>query len=317
MTTPLSSQSQPVIALLSTALDMMFLKTPLTDYVSPENLRIWPQDPIDDADVAICWHPPAGVMSTLPRLRLIHSIAAGVDNILTDSTIPDLPVCRIVDQGHAQGMAQFALWATLYFHRQFDTVLAQQKTQTWQAPVQRAAGDVTVGIMGWGNLGRAVGHTLQPLGYKVRGWARSPKTESGIEMFHGDDGRTAFLSGCDILICLLPLTPETEGLMNADLFRTLPQGAAVINIGRGEQLVEDDLIAALDSGHLRGAVLDVFTQEPLPASHPLWSHDKVLVTPHMASVANPKDIAAQIMANVNHLYRGEPLANKVDRSQGY
>ena len=315
---PLSkAPSRPVVALLSTHLDMDFMRGPLQKELPEVAIRKWPDEDVSDADFAVCWRPPHGVMAGMPRLRLLHSIAAGVDNILADPELPDLPVCRVVDENHARGMAEYVLWSVLYFHRRFDSVLRRQAEGVWAPPRQRAAGEVTVGIMGWGNLGRSVGGALRAFGYKVRGWARTPREVPDIEFFAGASEREAFLRGTDILICLLPLTDETNGILNAGLFASLPEGAALVNIGRGEQLNEADLLAALDAGHLRGAVLDVFAQEPLPPESPLWAHPRVVVTPHIASTADPRTIADQIGTNIRRVLAGEALVNEVDRRRGY
>ncbi|PTW58991.1 glyoxylate/hydroxypyruvate reductase A [Breoghania corrubedonensis] len=293
------------------------MRAPLQRELPDAEIRKWPDEDVSDADFAVCWRPPHGVMAGMPKLRLVHCIAAGVDNILADPDLPDLPLCRVVDENHARGMAEYVLWSVLHFHRRLDSALRRQAEGVWAPSRQRAAGDVTVGIMGWGNIGRSVGCTLNAFGYKVRGWARTPREEEGIELFTGAKEREDFLRGTEILICLLPLTEETRGILDADLFAGLPKGAAVVNIGRGEQLNEPDLLAALDAGHLRGAVLDVFEQEPLPPENPLWAHPRVIVTPHIASTADPRTIAAQIGANIRHALAGEALVNEVDRHRGY
>lgn len=307
----------PHIALISTNLDLTFLKEPLRRAMPGARVGIWPHDDVGDAEIAVCWKPPAGMLASMPNLKLVHSIAAGIDTIFADPQLPDVPVCRVVDRAHALGMAEYALWATLLFHRKMDCFLRNARLRTWERPQQIPAHGYGVGILGFGAIGRVVGARLAGLGYKVRGWARSPRSESGVEMFFGPDGLDPFLAGCDLLICLLPLTAETHGILNGSLFERLPQGAAIVNMGRGEHLVEDDLLAALDGGRLRGAVLDVFHEEPLPAASPLWEHPRIFVTPHIASLPDPDDVAGQIAENALRLREGRPLLNAGSRELGY
>lgn len=311
------TEATPHIALISNSLDLTFLKEPLQGLLPNATFSRWPQDDVREAEIAICWKPPAGLLASLPKLRMIHSIAAGLDNIFADPQLPDVPVCRVVDRNHAEGMAEYALWATLLFQRKMDDFLRNAQEKKWDRPPQVRARDYRVGILGFGAIGRVVGERLTSLGYPVRGWARSQRDESGVEMFFGPDGLDAFLSGCDLLICLLPLTTETGGILNASLFNHLPHGAALVNMGRGEHLVESDLLAALDSGQLRGAVLDVFPEEPLPNSSPLWDHSRVFITPHIASMPDPKDAARQIAKNALLALEGKPLLNAGDPKLGY
>jgi glyoxylate/hydroxypyruvate reductase A len=208
-------------------------------------------------------------MANIPNLKLIHSIAAGLDNIFADPHLPAVPVCRVVDSQHALGMAEYAIWSVLLFHREVDRHLQNAAHKRWERPAQIAARDYTVGILGFGAIGRTVGRSLRTLNYNVRAWARSPKEETGIATYCGNEQLPDFLSGCNALIRLLPLTDVTRGILNAELFALLPPRAAIINMGRGEHMVETDLLAAIDSGHLRGAVLDVFLKEPLPEESPL------------------------------------------------
>jgi glyoxylate/hydroxypyruvate reductase A len=270
-----------------------------------------------EAEVAACWYPPEGSLGGLPNLRLIHSVAAGVDHLLTDRSGPDVPVCRVVDPDHRRGMTEYVRWTVLNFHRDFDRVVAQQRDNQWQRHPQRPAAGFKVGVMGLGSLGSAIAADLAGAGYAVRGWARSPRQLEGVACYHGDQPFEAFLAGLDILINLLPLTDATRGVLCAKTFRALAPGAAIVNVGRGQHLVIDDLKHALASGHLRGAVLDVFEQEPLPPQDPLWQMPGVVITPHMASAASHECIARQVAENVRRLLTGEPLNNPVDPSLGY
>lgn len=269
------------------------------------------------AEVALCWEPPPGCFDALPALRLVHSVGAGADMIFNEASRPaHVSVCRVVDPGHCQGMLEYVLWGVLHFHRQFDAMLAHQRRRVWDRVGQRAAGDTHVGVMGLGHLGKATARELARQGFATRGWARSKQTVNDVSTFEGAQ-LAAFLEGLHLLICLLPLTTQTRGILASATFAQLAPGAVVINCGRGAHLVEDDLIAALASGQLRGALLDVFDPEPLPADHPLWTTPGVIVTPHVASSASIDVIVEQILANLDRLHSGQPLLNKIDETLGY
>lgn len=270
-----------------------------------------------DAEVAACWYPPPGSLGAMPRLRLIHSIGAGVDHLDHDPTRPMLPVCRVVDEAQVQGMVEYVRWTALYYHRGFDKMRAQQQAVRWCPPMQREAGDYHIGVMGLGVLGAAVAKDLAGAGYAVRGWARSAKNLPGIDVFNGPERFNDFLIGLDLLVNLLPLTAQTRAVLNMDLFGKLNPGAAVVNCGRGAHMVAKDVIAALACGQLGGAVLDVFETEPLPASDPLWRTSGVVLTPHMASSAATGVIVRQIIENARRVAHGEVLLNEVDRTKGY
>lgn len=308
---------KPHIALISSTLDLSFLKDAFKASGLGARLSIYPEAGFETADVAVAWNPPHGLLATMPNLRLVHSIAAGLDNIFADPRLPSLPVCRVVDDRHALGMAEYAIWSVLLFHREMDRHLQNATLKCWERPSQIAARDYSVGILGFGAIGRTVGRSLLALNYNVRAWARSPKEEAGIITYYGDEQLPVFLSGCNAVICLLPLTGATRGIMDAKLFAHLPKGAAIINMGRGEHLVEADLIEAIDSGHLRGAVLDVFAKEPLPEKSPLWDHPKIFATPHIASMPDPKDVVAQIFENATRVLAGMPPLNEGNRDSGY
>ncbi|WP_321888420.1 2-hydroxyacid dehydrogenase [Paraburkholderia bannensis] len=307
------------IAFLSDGFDLSPLFAPLRERLP--DLQIVGADVQDandanDADVAVCWRPPAGALARLPSLRLVHSIAAGVDHILNDPQLPEVPLCRVVDPAHAQGMGEFVMWAVLHFHREFDRVLANQREKRWQRFSQVDASARTIGVMGLGALGRHVACLLAQAGFRVRGWSRESKTIEGVETFSAheiDD----FLAGSEMLVCLLPLTPQTHGMIDRRLLDRLPRGARLIHVGRGEHLVAADVVDALEDGRLGGAVIDVFEREPLPADDPLWTAPNLIVTPHMASVASFERIAAQIADNVVRLRKGLPLENQVDVERGY
>jgi glyoxylate/hydroxypyruvate reductase A len=271
-----------------------------------------------DASVAVCWDQPDGTWAHLRAVRLIHSIGAGVDNLLRDPALPpEVPVCRVIDPRHAQRMVEYVLWGSLHFHRGFDIAQRHQHQGKWQRPPNRDAEDIAIGVMGLGEIGSAIARALVAQRYRVRGWARSVRRLEGVEVFAGDDGLGAFLDGLEVAVCVLPLTAATEGILSRRLFDRMTPGAQLIQCGRGPHLVEDDLIAALDSGRLGGAIVDVFDREPLPAGHRLWAQPGLTVTPHMAAVLPMQAVVAQIADNAERLLADQPLLRRVDRTAGY
>lgn len=305
------------LALINRGGGLDFLKDRLQDALPSSTILTWPDDGAADAEVAVCWDPPHGLLRDMPNLRLIHSIGAGVDKLMADPALPDLPVCRIRDHDLAQAMGEYCMWATIWFQRQFDRVVGNAAARRWERYDQRPASETPVCILGLGAIGLHVAGRLHDAGYPVRGWSHGPHEVDGVACFHSPAGLEAALSGAMVVICLLPLTPSTRGILNAALFNRLPDGAGLVLCSRGEHLVHADLQAALRSGRLRGAVLDVFDTEPLPADDPLWSEPGVLVTPHMAALTKPRRIAEQIAENVRRLSEDLPLCNLVDRAKGY
>ncbi|CAJ0700617.1 Glyoxylate/hydroxypyruvate reductase A [Ralstonia mannitolilytica] len=305
------------LALISRDYDMSHLVPSILRAAPELDVRMYGDPAAQQAEVAVCWNPPPGAIAAMPRVRLVHSIAAGVDNILADPTLPAVPLCRVVDPQHARGMAEFVTWGVLHFHRQLDRVLANHRSATWYRPEQQAPSTYTVGVMGLGEIGAHVAAELHRLGFSVRGWARQSRELPGIGVYCGEAGLPMFLEGVDILVCLLPLTDATRGLLNGNTFARLRRGAKLIHVGRGEHLVAADLLEALHSGQLGGAIVDVFPHEPLPADDPLWRAPNLIVTPHMASVASADTIGLQVAQNVRRLLKGEALANVVDVSRGY
>lgn len=259
---------------------------------------------LHDIDTVVCWQPPAGLLARMPRLQLVQSIGAGTDHITRDPALPDVPVCRIVDPDMAAGMNAYVAWAVVHGQRHMGRYLDNQRRSAWEEAPIVPPGRHRVGIAGLGVLGQSAARALAAIGYAVRGWSRSPKQglPAGIEAFHGDAGRAAFLAGCDTLVCLLPLNDGTRGILNADLFAQLPHGARLVNAGRGAHLVQADLLAALDSGQLVSAVLDAFIEEPLPSTHPFWQHPRITVTPHIATRTGPEAIARQTHDNLARLH---------------
>ncbi len=291
----------------------------LRDAAPEIEFRSWPEigDPAG-IEAAVVWKLPAGELARLPNLKCICSLGAGVDHIFADPKLPTgVPIARLVDPVMAQRMAEYVLAEILRRQRRLDDYATQQRERTWRELPQRDAPEITVGVMGLGVLGAHVAGTLAALGYRVSGWARGEKTLPDITCFHGPTQFTEFLAHSEFLVCLLPLTPETEGILNRKTFHAMPHGGHVINVGRGEALVEDDLLAALDDGILSGASLDVFTTEPLATDHPFWSHPAITVTPHVSSLSNPRTSVAQIVANLRRAHDGKTLENVVDRTRKY
>ena len=306
-----------IVALLSHTAKLDFLRPMLAAADPSLDVVTWPDPRCLDAEVAVCWNSPPGVYAQMPRLRLVHSIAAGVDNVIAEQDVSQLPVCRVVDPMLAEGMLQFVLWGVLHFHRKLDQAMASQRIQEWKRPRQTPASSCRVGLMGMGELGGHIAKRLPLLGYPVSGWARTPREIPGVTMFSGDEGYADFLAQTDVLVCLLPLTAQTRGILGERTFSALPKGAALIHVGRGEHLVEEDLIAALESGQLRGAVVDVFEEEPLPSDHPLWTTPGVVVTPHMATMATYDVVVQQVVRNIAQMHDNAPLYNQVDMARGY
>jgi glyoxylate/hydroxypyruvate reductase A len=280
---------------------------------------LWPAafDP-DDVIAVAAWHPPADLLGCLPHLKMIASIGAGTEHILRCPDLPvSVPVTRIVDPEQARGMAEYVLWAALYYHRGFDQMARQQADGLWRMPPQGPARDFHVGVMGMGGMGKPVALALRDSDFAISAWSRSAQFLERVRSYSGDDDLSAFLAPLDLVVCLLPLTATTRGLCNAAFFAQMKPGAAFVNAGRGEQVVMPDLLAALDCGHLGGAVLDVFENEPLATDDALWRHPRIVITPHMASSASDHTITQQILQNVLRLQQGQSPLNTVDRQRGY
>lgn len=305
------------ITFASTSFDMRPLAQGLAQRQPGWRIRVWPEAGFEQAEVVVGWNCPAGLYAGMPRLRLVQGITAGVDNLIEGQVLGQLPVCRVIDESQAQNMAEFISWSVLYFYRGFDRVIQQQAERQWARPLLQAASNWRVGVMGLGAMGAKVATSLARQGFDVRGWSRSPKQMDGVRCFAGDVLPDAFLGGLDTLVCLLPLTQQTQGILNAALLYRLPVGATLVHAGRGGHLVVADLVRALHDQHLRGAIVDVFPQEPLSAEDPLWATPHLLITPHMATMASSEVILAQIQANIERLARKEPLQHRVDTRAGY
>ncbi|VTU22274.1 2-hydroxyacid dehydrogenase [Variovorax sp. PBL-E5] len=306
-----------VLALVSQRHDLSAFKPMIEDADPGLDVVVWPDPRCHDAEIIAGWEVPPGLCARMPRLRLVHSIAAGVDNVIAGQALHAIPVCRVVDPLLAEGMLQYVLWAVLYFHRRFDEALRSGARHAWTRPVQTPAAQCRVGLMGLGEMASRVATILPSLGYTVNGWVRTPREFQGVNVFSGEAGLLPFLRATDVLVCLLPLTGATRGILSHTTLDALPRGAALVHCGRGEHLVERDLIEAIARGPLRGAVIDVFEQEPLHTDSPLWSTPGVLITPHMATMARPETVVAQVVENAARLRRGEALVRRVDLELGY
>jgi glyoxylate/hydroxypyruvate reductase A len=272
-----------------------------------------------DIDYTLSFRPPPGLLKTFPNLRTIFSLGAGVDGFFADPEFPkSIPLVRFVDPQLSTEMAQYVVLHVLSQHRQEREFETTQRQSKWaQRMLPRKTADTRIGILGLGEIGTVAGERLRDLGFPVAGWSRSRKNVPGIKSHAGDAEFDAFLGASDFLICLLPLTPETRGILNATSFAKLPAGAYVINVARGGHLIESDLVAAIDSGHLAGATLDVFETEPLPETSPLWLHPKILATPHIAAISDPAVAARFVIDGIAKAERGERHENTVDMSRGY
>jgi len=261
--------------------------------------------------------PPENIGATFPNVELVFSVGAGVDQFDFAQLPPNVPLVRMLDTGIKEAMVEYVTLAVLALHRDLLHFLAQQRAQIFEEFQITYADRRRIGVMGLGLLGQAALERLKPFGFPLIGWNRSPRNLPGVTCYAGAEGLPAFLAQTDILVCLLPLTTQTSGILNAKLFAQLPRGAQIVNVGRGGHLVTADLIAALDAGQLGGAVLDVVDPEPLPKGHPLWTHPKVLLTPHNASMTRPETAVAFVLDTIARHRRGEPLPGLVDRGRGY
>ena len=284
------------------------------------NLFFFPDCPVakEDVDYVIAWKPPAGEIAKYPNLKAILSLGAGIDGITCDPDLPrNVPISRLVDRCLTQGMTEYIVYWVLHHHRRMGDYADMIAARDWDNYVQADTEKTTVGVLGLGELGGDAATALSALHFDVKGWSRSPKSIEGVTCLHGDDGFDEIVSTSETLICLLPLTEDTKGILNADTFARMPAGGVVINCARGGHVVDEDLIAALDSGHLSAAVLDVFHQEPPNPDHPFWTHPNVSMTPHMASLTMPQSAARYMADNIRRVERGEVPLNLIDLAKGY
>jgi glyoxylate/hydroxypyruvate reductase A len=311
------------ILLAVTGLDPTPWAERLRTLAPQRDVRVWPQlgDPAE-ISYACAWQTPRGLLAGLPHLEAIFSLGAGVDHVLSDPQLPDAPVVRIVDPDLTMRMTEYVVLHVLMHHRRQRRYDAQQRERIWHEHAQPPAGRVAVGVMGLGVLGCDAASVLCRIGFRVAGFSRAPKRLAGVDTFHGDDGLDAFLRRTEILVCLLPATPATQGILRLELFRKLERagacgGAYLINAGRGALQVDADILAALEEGSLAGATLDVFPTEPLPSESPLWTHPKVTITPHNAAASDPGALVANVLRQIERCEASLPLEHVVDRAAGY
>lgn len=282
------------------------------------DVRIWP-DVGDPAEIRwlVAWDVKGDPIADYPRLEIIFSAGAGIDQFDLARMPAAMTLVRMIEPGIVEGMVEYVVMATLALHRDLPAYLQQQRQGVWEPLLSQPAASRRIGVMGLGRLGQAVLDGLKPFGFPLAGWSRSPREIPEVETFSGADTLPAFLARTDLLICLLPLTEETRGILDKALFAALPRGALLVNVGRGGHLVADDLLAALDDGTLSAAMLDVTDPEPLPPDHPFWTHPRIILTPHIASQTRPETAVARILDNLHRQAAGAPLIGAVDRARGY
>jgi len=279
-------------------------------------IQVYPDisDP-EEVEIAFVWQHPTGILSNFPNLKLISSMGAGVDHIVRDQSIsPDIPIVRIVDDKLTWSMTNYVVMAVLNYHRQIARYKSDQKQKIWDMSSPEL--DVTIGVMGVGALGFDVIEKLRMMDFSVVGFGFSEKKNLDFP-YYSKNQLEQFLKSVNVLVCLLPLTRETENILNLDFFAKCNPGTYLINVARGKHLVEEELITAFDKGYLSGAMLDVYREEPLPTDHPFWEEDRITMTPHIASVTNPQAAAPQLIENIDRIHSNRSLLNLVDRTKGY
>ncbi|HSV80961.1 MAG TPA: glyoxylate/hydroxypyruvate reductase A [Ramlibacter sp.] len=288
----------------------------LRETLPEAEVEIW-EPGAPPADHAVVWMPPQQFLDEQARLRGLFNIGAGVDALLKLKLPPQAVVVRLDDAGMAVQMAEFVCHALIRHFREFDVYERDVAQGQWTSHEPRRRADYPVGVLGLGVLGERVARAVQAFEFPVRGWSRSPRDLPGVRCFAGAEGLPEFLAGTRVLVCLLPLTPDTENILDRTTLSQLLPGGYVINVARGSHLVDEDLLQLLDSGHLAGATLDVFRTEPLPAPHPFWRHPKITVTPHTSARTLRDESIAQIARKIEALEQGQPIAGVVDRQKGY
>ena len=271
-----------------------------------------------DIDYALVWKPEPGALAAFPNLKIIFSIGAGLDHLMGENIVPSgVPVVRMVEEGLTAGMIEYVLFHVLRYHRFMDRYESHKDQRRWEPIQQIPAHQRSVGILGLGELGRTCATSLVHLGFNAMGWSRGEKNLPGVSCFYGVQQLNEMLRQSEILVCLLPLTEHTAGILNCDTFAQMPKGSFIVNAGRGGHQVEADILEALDSGQLAGAALDVFETEPLPPDHPIWRHPKVYFTPHVASMTLPATSSVHVYHNIQRYREGKPLTHIADLDRGY
>lgn len=283
------------------------------------NVEIWPNVTHPKrVQFAVTWRQPEHVLDQYPNLKAISSLGAGVNHILEDDTIPDaIPVCRVVSPSLTRQMQEYVICAVLNYQRNIFTYFQQKQQGIWKEHANKSPREIALGVMGLGALGRPIAQKLANLGYHVSGWARSKKEIDGVDTYAGEEALDDFLSQANVLVCLLPLTDQTRGILHLDVFKQMKHPGYIINVARGEHLIDEDLIYALDKEWIEGAWLDVFTEEPLPEKHPFWNRENIMITPHVSSITQPSEVAGQLVENYKRLMSGMELKHKVDKEKGY
>ncbi len=304
------------LLIISPGKDPQVWKKALQEHDPSFKIEVFPEVKKPEAvKFALSWEHPPGIFREYPNLKLIASMGAGIDHIMRDPQLPKhVDITRVVDEKLSEDMSLFVL--ALVLDRLRD-ISYHHSSGTWSKRLYQRPEDVTIGIMGLGVLGLATAQRLVNNGFRVRGWAKTQKEVKDVETFFGEEQLDAFLEETNLLICLLPLTPETENILNKDLFKKLPKGAYLINVARGRHLVDEDLLEMLENGHLSGASLDVFREEPLPEDHFFRSNDRIRITPHNASITSPASVVPQIVENYRRMLNNLPLKYKVSRQKGY
>ncbi|MBT07039.1 MAG: glyoxylate/hydroxypyruvate reductase A [Rhodospirillaceae bacterium] len=283
------------------------------------DLRVWPNvGKRSDVHTALVWKAPYGALTNLPNLSLIQSLGAGIDHIFNDPQRPkDVPVARLVDPELTRQMVEYSVLAVLSRHRRIDELRRAAADHLWHVPQPTPFEDSRIGVLGLGEIGLSIAQKLKSFQFLVAGWSRNLKEVEGITCYHGATGLKNILHSTDILICALPLTPITKGILNKDTLALLPKGAYLVNLARGEHVVEPDLLQLIEEEHISGAFLDVFQTEPLPESHPFWKHPSITVTPHLAGLTIADSAANQVAENIERIAMGKSPLNQVDPAQGY
>ena len=290
------------------------------DFLPEAEVVVWREGAdLPACDYAVLWAPPQAMLADLARVKAIFLTGAGADAIMKYAhAIPaHIPVVRLNDAGMGMQMAEYVTHAVLRYFRRMDEYEAQARSGAWLPLEARDKADFTVGVMGVGALGSRVLDALRPFGFPLRAWSRSPKSLPGVESFHGDDGLDAFLGSSRVVVCMLPLTDETINILGRANMQKLPQGAYIINVGRGAHISEPDLLPLVKSGHIAGATLDVFRNEPLPAQHPFWMEPRITITPHISALTLRRESVEQIAGKMRRHARGEEVADVINRTKGY
>lgn len=303
-------------AIISPGRDVSKWKESLARHMPSLDIQVYPEiTRPGDVEVVLLWQHPRGILAKFPNLKLICSMGAGVDHILSDSELnPNIPICRVVDKGLTNPMTNYVLMGILTYQRQLLRYQKDKVLKVWDMSTPEL--DITVGVLGVGALGGDVIKKLQVLEIPVCGYGNSPREDASFPYFCGEQ-LPHFLARVNVIVCMLPLTEKTMGFLNIDFFKKCQRESYLINVARGSHLVEQDLLEAIRQGYISGAMLDVFSKEPLPTEHPFWNTPEITITPHIASVTNPDAAVPQVIENYNRIKSNKPLLNTINRIKGY